>query len=58
MTAGTVDPTRASWGRASWGSFFGETPQDYGELGGGDIGAVKPRPTPPGAAKKAAAATP
>jgi hypothetical protein len=55
MTTATADPTRASWGRASWGSFFGETPQDYGELNGGDTGAVKPRPIPPGAAKKAAA---
>jgi serine protease AprX len=45
-----VDYTRASWGRASWGSFFGDSPADYGELRGGDTGAVRPQPVPPGQA--------
>jgi serine protease AprX len=38
----SADPTRASWRRASWRSFFGESPSDYGELRGGDTGAVRP----------------
>jgi serine protease AprX len=37
----SVDPTRASWRRASWKAFFGETPSDYGEVGGGTSGAVR-----------------
>ena len=32
---------RASWGRASWRSFFGDSPSDYGELSGGNSGATK-----------------
>jgi serine protease AprX len=45
MTTGAVDTTRASWGRASWGtaswtSFLGETPAQYGELLGGSSGKV------------------
>ena len=39
----SADPARASWGRASWRSFFGDSPSDYGELRGGDTGAVRPR---------------
>ena len=39
----SADPTRASWRRASWRAFFGESPSDYGELHGGDTGAVRPR---------------
>jgi serine protease AprX len=39
----STDPTRASWGRASWRSFFGESPSDYGELRGGNTGAVRAR---------------
>jgi serine protease AprX len=33
---------RASWRRASWKSFFGDTPQQYGELQGGTSGGVPP----------------
>jgi serine protease AprX len=45
MTTTNADPTRASWGRASWGtaswtSFLGETPDQYGELRGGASGHV------------------
>ena len=29
---------RASWGRASWKTFFGDDPDDYGELSGGRSG--------------------
>ena len=44
----TADTTRASWGRASWGraswrGFFGDSPSEFGELGGGKSGAARPR---------------
>ncbi len=41
-TTGDMLPTRASWGRASWSSFFGDTPEQYGELSGNDTGTTRP----------------
>jgi serine protease AprX len=39
--------TRASWRRASWKAFFGESPSDFGELGGGRSGELRPRERSP-----------